>query len=375
MTAAAKAQTPLQDVTPDEEAYLRKIQTSAERYDPTAVVGGPSESGEVERAALVIRQHEKCGMWRDGKCIDVVEYERECECSQYASKILKAALASAPAPQAGVTREQDLVLTFQIEPREGGYRFLTCRDLPGFSLILEPGEAAAATLQAPLVAFLEAEFRVASHAGVSGPGEGRFTTKRPVAFLVATPEGPFHFSHETDANQFAKECDCEVQGLYVRDGTSLNFGPAQGGVAVGWIVANENEDRFRMWSDVGPDWTTDRDKALRFARRRDAEAFCADDEDAWKILPHGKPCTDAAAQIVSNIVGEAMEDAWNDICSDTQNHPLDIEQNFEGQKGHLGFSRNHWARITGDRVADALLSAAPSPSPQRQENDDAKETD
>lgn len=42
-------------------------------------------------------------------------------------------------------------------------------------------------------------------------------------------------------------------------------------------------------------------------------------------------------------VAEAMQDAWNDICSDTGCHPDDIERNFEGRKGHLGFSPKHWA--------------------------------
>lgn len=52
----------------------------------------------------------------------------------------------------------------------------------------------------------------------------------------------------------------------------------------GWIVANGNEDRFRCWGDSGPEWTKDKSKALHFARRKDAEAFARDDEDAWKIL-------------------------------------------------------------------------------------------
>lgn len=53
----------------------------------------------------------------------------------------------------------------------------------------------------------------------------------------------------------------------------------------GWVVANANGDRFRSWDIEGPTWTDDRHAALHFARRRDAEAFSRDDEDAWKIMP------------------------------------------------------------------------------------------
>lgn len=47
---------------------------------------------------------------------------------------------------------------------------------------------------------------------------------------------------------------------------------------------------------------------------------------------------------IADLVKNAMLTKWNDICADTQCHPLDIEQNFEGQPGHLGFSPRHWAQ-------------------------------
>lgn len=53
----------------------------------------------------------------------------------------------------------------------------------------------------------------------------------------------------------------------------------------GWVVANADGNRFRYWEN-GPEWTDDRSKALTFVRKRDAETFAEDDEDAWKILPN-----------------------------------------------------------------------------------------
>ncbi len=64
-------------------------------------------------------------------------------------------------------------------------------------------------------------------------------------------------------------------------------GVSDGGDAFGWIVADGQGERWRMWGDSGPEWTADRSKALRFARRDDAEAFAANDEDAWSIQPYG----------------------------------------------------------------------------------------
>lgn len=52
----------------------------------------------------------------------------------------------------------------------------------------------------------------------------------------------------------------------------------------GWVVADAQGDSFRAWGDWGPGWVDDAEEALFFARRRDAEAFCAEDEDAWRII-------------------------------------------------------------------------------------------
>lgn len=46
-------------------------------------------------------------------------------------------------------------------------------------------------------------------------------------------------------------------------------------------------------------------------------------------------------------LNEAMQDAWNDICTDTGCHPLDIEH---GKGKHLTFSPNHWANQIAKRL-------------------------
>lgn len=55
----------------------------------------------------------------------------------------------------------------------------------------------------------------------------------------------------------------------------------------GWVVANGQGTRWRMWGDYGPKLTSDRNQALHFARRSDAEAFAKEDEDSWLIQPIG----------------------------------------------------------------------------------------
>src|SRR4051812_17709045 len=56
------------------------------------------------------------------------------------------------------------IIVLNIEPREGGYSYVRSPDLPGFAMVLQPGEAATAkslidALSDPLTAYLEAEGR------------------------------------------------------------------------------------------------------------------------------------------------------------------------------------------------------------------------
>ncbi|HFF3759560.1 TPA: hypothetical protein ACGCNR_001544 [Stenotrophomonas maltophilia] len=91
------------------------------------------------------------------------------------------------------------------------------------------------------------------------------------AGVIGNPLGPVAL----EPNPYGRKM--EVRALYAAP-------PAQG-----WVVADGQGERWRMWGSYGPEWTSDRDQALHFARRADAEAFANDDEDAWLIqaVPHG----------------------------------------------------------------------------------------
>jgi hypothetical protein len=56
------------------------------------------------------------------------------------------------------------------------------------------------------------------------------------------------------------------------------------GTGEGWVIADAQGERFRCWGDWGPEWTSELEKALFFARRDDAEAFAREDDDAWRIV-------------------------------------------------------------------------------------------
>lgn len=58
--------------------------------------------------------------------------------------------------------------------------------------------------------------------------------------------------------------------------------------------------------------------------------------------------------ITEEMVAAAMREAWDEICSDTGCHPLDIEQ--LGRK-RLQFTANHWARFTAMYLTAALKEA------------------
>lgn len=42
---------------------------------------------------------------------------------------------------------------------------------------------------------------------------------------------------------------------------------------MGWVLESESRDDKRIWWSAGDGWVYDQRRALRFARREDAEAF------------------------------------------------------------------------------------------------------
>lgn len=59
-------------------------------------------------------------------------------------------------------------------------------------------------------------------------------------------------------------------------------------------------------------------------------------------------------------VGAAMQDAWNDICTDTGCHPLDIEH---GRAKYLTFTPRHWAAAVARRLFANYVAASLAKTP------------
>lgn len=76
--------------------------------------------------------------------------------------------------------------------------------------------------------------------------------------------------------------DTAVTTALESDGTKTQFC---------WLVENGRQQgdglAYRYMDHGMPLWTEDPHKAIRFARREDAEMFAAEDEDAWRIVEHG----------------------------------------------------------------------------------------
>ena len=109
----------------------------------------------------------------------------------------------------------------------------------------------------------------------------------------------------TDAYEEIKQ---EIAGLFVpvreaiaawNTRASQPVAPVDGLDVVAWIVSNANGDQWRVWQHGFPAWSKDRNKATRYARREDAEAVHAEDEDAWRVEPYGQS---DAAQVIAELV-------------------------------------------------------------------------
>lgn len=86
----------------------------------------------------------------------------------------------------------------------------------------------------------------------------------------------------------------------------------------GWIVSNANGDRWRAWEHGFTVWTPVRGKATRYARREDAEAVHAEDDDAWRVTTYSaQPLSNtqelgqgAAARVEAVTKGGKIEDVY-----------------------------------------------------------------
>ncbi len=54
----------------------------------------------------------------------------------------------------------------------------------------------------------------------------------------------------------------------------------------GFVVLSGDKLRYRTWVNGSPAWTEDLGEATRYARKEDADAVHAEDEDAWVVWPY-----------------------------------------------------------------------------------------
>lgn len=93
-------------------------------------------------------------------------------------------------------------------------------------------------------------------------------------------------SRHADQFRVAEELGYE-RGL--RDATAPKAPEAVPLSEIGWLVEDSRNNgliKYRTMDQEGIHWTEDVNKAIRFARREDAEMFADGDEDAWHIAEH-----------------------------------------------------------------------------------------
>lgn len=75
----------------------------------------------------------------------------------------------------------------------------------------------------------------------------------------------------------------------------------------GFVIGNGDGSAYRTMEQGVCVWTPDREKALHFARRCDAELFCEEDEDAchiWPVALEVDPISDVT-RLVADVVSYA----------------------------------------------------------------------
>lgn len=109
------------------------------------------------------------------------------------------------------------------------------------------------------------------------------------------------------------------------------------------------ENRFRTMKQGFSAWTLDINEALQFARRKDAELFAAEDDEAWQVLPvptersAAEPKPTGAGLISGTTVGASCSPA---ASSSTQ--PPAAPLQWYGIYGHL-------VPVSPNGVADTAL--------------------
>lgn len=79
-----------------------------------------------------------------------------------------------------------------------------------------------------------------------------------------------------------------------------------------WIVANGAGTMWRAWGDWGFEWTQDRDLAIQYTRRGDAEKVHAEDLDAWLIQEYDSP-TNNPAEVLRGIATDLAQETGLEV--------------------------------------------------------------
>lgn len=129
----------------------------------------------------------------------------------------------------------------------------------------------------------------------------------------------------------------------------------------GWVYITPDERaKFNfLRSEDGEKWTVqalgvipDGGEAVHTGQLRDELVSSSGSGRDEAALPE--------ADTFEALVAEVMADTWNEICSDTECHPTDIEQ--LGRK-RLGFRPRHWSSFIAGRLRSSLAAHAAAPPP------------
>lgn len=93
-----------------------------------------------------------------------------------------------------------------------------------------------------------------------------------------------------------------------------------------WIVGNGEQTLWRIWEGGSPSWTRFKDEATRFARRVDAEAVHAEDEEAWTVIELEELLTSktAVAPVASVPTDAQIKDATTEYLSHRGERPYRV---------------------------------------------------